>query len=1287
MRFFSWSKSTIRAAIARAVATPNRRRHMRLVSASTAAEVFRLESRQLLSAAPVIVNNTGLTVHTGQTLVLTSAILLATDVDSSAAQLTYTLTGSPSHGQLQKLVAGSWNPLATDGTFTQRDVNSGTVRYVHNGSVSTRDTFGFTLSDGVVRPALTTRISVNSDGIQGNGIASSPSISGDGRFVAFESTSSNLVAGDTNGASDVFVYDLQTGQVARVSVSSSGAQGNHGSGSPRISSNGRFIAYTSSASNLVAGDTNNNGDVFVYDRATGQTTRISVDSSGNQANDSSFAPFISADGRFVSYSSIASNLTGGDTNGVSDVFVFDRLTSQATRVSVSSTGVQGNSFSYDSSVSADGRFVTFTSGSTNLIAGATYGAENVYLYDLQTRTITCVSTTPNGLPGNSNSHEAEVSADGRFVVYSSDASNLLGENTRGWGNIYLYDRVLSQTRILSRNVSFPAIYGAASAPTFSADGRYVTFSAIFPSLVAGPTNESKQVYRYDRQTNEISRVSKSVTGAPPEGDCESSAVSADGRMVVYSSTARNLVPGDTNPGSDIFVDDGQGSPVVAGDVVVTIKNAPPVIKNNTGISVRVGQTLVLTPDTLLATDADDPASRLTYSLNSLPANGELQRVIGGVWTKLVPGGTFTQQNLNNGQVRYVHSGGTLTRDVLDLRLTDGLPGPNRIAQVSVTPNQQGSFQNASSPHISADGRFVAYASSATDSVPGDTNGVSDVFVFDRQTNQTTRVSASGGGVEGNAASYAPSISADGRFVSYSSDASNLVDGDTNGKTDVFVYDRQTGQTTRVSLDSSGLQANDQSYASVISASGRFVAYASLATNLVTGDTNGVADVFVYDRQTNQTTRVSIDRSGAEGNGKSDSPSISADGRFVAYASEASNLVTQNPFYGGGVFLYDRQTNRVSQISVSSTGVPADDLSIEPSISADGQFVAFSSKASNLIDGSLDGQRFYPDVYVYDVQKRLTTRVSQGPQGERLNYGAGHAQISGNSRYVTYESASLKIQSGSSDRSLDVFVFDRWTGETTRVSVDGAGYASNGSSLTPAISYDGRFVTFGSNATNLNVPSSTYSNTNIFDIFAVDREAAWALPVPVLLTIANSIPVIAINTAISVKPGQTTVLSQANLLATDADNTPSQLTYTLGSLPVNGLLQKLVAGNWITLVVGSTFTQQSINNGLIRYVHSGGPSTNDVFSFTLTDGVATQASTSELSVNGFAARFNADGASVSADGRFVTYASNAGNLVPGDVNGLQDYFSLRSQIWSDDSCFGWDCWCQFERLLGLAKNLG
>jgi Tol biopolymer transport system component len=248
-------------------------------------------------------------------------------------------------------------------------------------------------------------------------------------------------------------------------------------------------------------------------------------------------------------------------------------------------------------------------------------------------------------------------------------------------------------------------------------------------------------------------------------------------------------------------------------------------------------------------------------------------------------------------------------------------------------------------------------------VPGDTNGVSDVFVRDRVANTTTRVSVSSDGTQGDARSLYCSISPSGRFVVFTSKASNLVEGDTNGADDIFVHDRETGNTTRVSVGGGGVQGNKDSYNyhTSITADGRFVTFASLANNLVDGDANDSFDVFVHDRETGKTTCLSMAPGGVTGNGMSLHPSISTDdGRFVTFNSLASNLVPGDTNGMSDVFLHDRETGKTSILSLNDDNQPGNLGSDRASISADGRKVSFTSDATNFLLGDVNR---ISDVYI------------------------------------------------------------------------------------------------------------------------------------------------------------------------------------------------------------------------------------------------------------------------------------------------------------------------------------
>ncbi len=751
---------------------------------------------------------------------------------------------------------------------------------------------------------VTERVSVSSSEIEANAVSWFPSISADGRYVAFQSYADNLVGGDTNGAWDIFVRDRQLGITERVSVASGGAQANEDSYMPSISDDGRFVAFASVASNLVAEDTNSMQDVFIHDRQTGSTQRVSVSSIGTQGNNSSTEPSISHDGRYVAFQSYATNLVSGDTNGVYDIFVRDRQLGITERVSVASGGAQANGESRVPSISDDGRFVAFASFATNLVSGDTNGVMDIFVYDRQTGANERITISSGGEQGDGTSWASTISADGRFVAFESEASNLVSGDTNDQSDIFVRERQTGVTERVSVSSGSTQGNGGSYNPSISADGRFVAFQSLATNLVSGGTNGADQIFAHDRQTGENELVSISSSGIQGNGPSfMTPSISANGRFVAFASEATNLISEDTNGVGDIFVRDRE--------IGITER-----------VSVSSG-----------GIEGND------WSMNpSISADGRF--VAFESWaTNLV---------------------GTDTNGYLDIFVHDRETGITERVSVSSGDIQGNGMSEW--PSISADGRFVAFVSGATNLVGGDTNGIHDLFVHDRQTGITERVSVSSGGIQANNASWASSISADGRFVAFMSEASNLVGGDTNGWPDIFVRDRELGTTERVSVSSSGEQGNAMSNVPSISADGRFVAFESEASNLVSGDTNGVKDIFIHDRQTGRNERSSISSGGEQGNQRSDYPAISADGRFVAFYSDATNLVSEDTNGQTDIFAHDRQSGVTELVSVSSSGEQGNTLSNNPSISANGRFVAFRSNASNLVNADMNG---YSDIFVRD----------------------------------------------------------------------------------------------------------------------------------------------------------------------------------------------------------------------------------------------------------------------------------------------------------------------------------
>jgi len=337
-------------------------------------------------------------------------------------------------------------------------------------------------------------VSVSSDGEQGNASSDVASISADGRFVAFRSGATNLVPDDTNGPPgafeglDIFVHDRETGTTERVSVASDGTQANDRSDVPFLSADGRFVVFCSQASNLVPDDTNGVDDVFVHDRETGDTTRVSVGGAGEEGDGPSFPGNLTADGRFIVFSSLASTLTPGDTNGALDVFVRDLLNGAVERVSVAVAGGDGNEFSRSGRLSAEGRFVAFESRADNLVAGDTNGHQDVFVHDRLTDTTELVSVATDGAQGNADSFSPSLSADGRFIAFSTDASTLAPDDTNGRLDAFVRDRLTGVTTRVSIASDGTQGNRDSFAGGITADGRWVAFTSDADNLVPGDTN-------------------------------------------------------------------------------------------------------------------------------------------------------------------------------------------------------------------------------------------------------------------------------------------------------------------------------------------------------------------------------------------------------------------------------------------------------------------------------------------------------------------------------------------------------------------------------------------------------------------------------------------------------------------------------------------------------------------------------------------------------------------------------------------------------------------------------
>ena len=821
---------------------------------------------------------------------LLSPILLLVRADVTCDPSASIQMGSVSSSGVEVDVSGNLNSLTSIGsylyfpsrsTILDPDNTNGVVNYFEFDRMTCQ----------------TRLITVGPNGEQGDGDSDAGHISGDGHYFVFASKASTFVTGDTNGKYDIFVKNLLTGAVTRipadpdntisgtyyigdVSISDDGryvvfdvlvsdlsapsgfvgtpilydlqtstrtqiaAEGHN----LHISGDGQYIAFVSSRSDLVAGDTNNADDVFVYERGTGAIDRVSVATDGTQAGSTDTYPSIaiSGDGEFVTFASY-SKLAANDTNGfsISDIYIRDRLTNQTTLVSVNTDGSQIAGGGAIPVMSADGRYVYFINSGSSL-----------KIRDRQT------SQTYTITPPESSNGGLQISADGQHLAFSTSTGT-----TPNHRHVFIASRAAFapatptptstpiaacdiNASMVNVSVSLSGVQGnnLSRKAYFSSTGRYVAYDSTASNLVSGDTNGKSDAFIFDRITCQTTRVSVAADGTQGNNSSIYPSVSFDGRYVTFISLATNLTSGDTDSLWDVYIKDLQTG---------TVTRLAAGIADMTGVS-------------FFAVDS--------YSVIFKTAN------------------TISLY------------------DVQTQQLT-----------VLVTATNLELVRNA----VSADLRYLVFSSVDSTLVANDTNNFSDVFLLDRQTSQITRVSVSSGGVQGNFRSYYATISPDGHYVLFNSEASNLVSPNTEFWIDLFIRDLQTDTTSRVSVSNSGAEGNDSSGYGSISDDGRYVAFLSAATNLVSGDNNNQIDVFIRDRQTNQTYLISSTTNGVFGNGESDTPFISRDGNYVTFASGASNLVSGDTNNTWDIFVAKRSAFAPAPPTATPTETPTNTLTPTP----------------------------------------------------------------------------------------------------------------------------------------------------------------------------------------------------------------------------------------------------------------------------------------------------------------------------------------------------------------------
>jgi hypothetical protein len=408
---------------------------------------------------------------------------------------------------------------------------------------------------GSATKASTIRVSVATGGGQANGSSGASKVSANCRVVTFSSAASNLVPGDNKRHVDVFAHNVKTDRTTLVSRALGGERANGDSRPNGITPTGGFIAYDSSASNLVKNDDNDQYDVFVRDTSQRRSERISVPAKGGWGDGASFRPAISADGRYVAFDSFATNMVADDESGGFDVFVRDREIKTTERISIGLGGDEPDGESTGAAISANGRFVVFESGADNLVDNDGNGFVDVFLYDRETATTSLVSVDQDGMPANDLSVNADISANGRYIAFTSKATDLIADDTNGSiSDVFVRDRIAGTTQIVSvDSAGAQAMDEGSLQGTVSADGAVVTFDSFSSTMVAGDTNGDPDVFVHLMDSGVTRRASVSSGGKQGNLGSVASAISDSGACVSFTTGASNLVKHDTNDASDILL--------------------------------------------------------------------------------------------------------------------------------------------------------------------------------------------------------------------------------------------------------------------------------------------------------------------------------------------------------------------------------------------------------------------------------------------------------------------------------------------------------------------------------------------------------------------------------------------------------------------------------------------------------------------------------------------------------------------------------------------------------------
>lgn len=807
---------------------------------------------------------------------------------------------------------------------------------------------------GSAKPAIAETLSLLSVpenplllGVQADRQANSCGLDIAGNAV-FGSDATQLVAADRNGESDVFFKDLGGGAITRLSRHANGSENPESTSGATMSDNGTYVAMLSRADligNLPPGEQ----QLYLLNRVTGTITLISKSATGVPGNALSAAPQVDSTGAFVVFSSAADNLVANDANETNDVFRFDIAANTLLRVSTDSLGNEGNGSSSSPQVAAGGNVIAFASSASNLVGLDGNGLQDVFVKDLTNGVTERISRPPFAPDLNALSTLHGISEDGEVVAFASSATNVIFGDSNDVSDVFVHTRSNGITERASTDASGAQADGASRSGKLSGNGRLVAFISAASNLAGLNPAGLDQLYLKDMQTGAVQKLTSADSAILNILDFNTS-----GARICFNGGGETLVPGDSNRVGDVY------TITVANLIIrrVNLASSPHPLTAGNASSIRP--------------DLSDDGRYVTFSSGASMLDAE------GFATAATTSSGFYQ----------------------DIYLRDNATGA--IERLSTDASGSGGDNSSDAPAISADGRFVTFESAAENLVSGgDSNDDNDVFRVDTATGAMVLISGDSFGSAGRGRDA--SISDIGGSIAFVSTGEDLVGADTNSEQDVFVWNVVDG-IRRVSVSSAGIEADDGSSSPDLSGDGSVVVFASGASNLVVGDSNGHDDIFVHTLSSGAVERISVASDGGQANGRSSWPVVSRDGRYVAFVSEATNLAPGDLDPGFEIILLDRATGtlRSASADLAALGLlePA-----EPWLSPDGRIVLYRAVDS-------DG---FSHLLRYDRDTDHLTRLLAGDPGGNTDsqIPAGYA-ASADGRLIVFDTVDRLLVADNND---------------------------------------------------------------------------------------------------------------------------------------------------------------------------------------------------------------------------------------------------------------------------------